>query len=605
MPRLGEGLLEALLRTASEGVVVQDEHGTIVFCNRAAEQILGVAEGQILGTTSKGLEDSTTREDGTPFPATAHPAMVTLRTGEPCEGVLMGIQHGPRQERRWISINSALLPRHSGSARMVLAVFADITPHIDAKLELHRAVEALRITETSLRNVLSTIPDDLWIKDKNGVYLFCNPSFETFYGARAADIIGHTDFDFSHRVQAELFRASDLEAIEAGGPIKRQRSVIVPGDGRHAIMETIKTPMRDAAGELVGVLGIARDMTERIRAERELARLTTYQRALLDNTPIGISVFRPDRVCIEANDALARIFGIGVADLIGANARVLYRDQASYEDVGARAWPVVNTGATYAEDVPMQRLDGTPIWVRITAHLVDTQDPEFGAIMAMEDITERRRLEDELRSTNAELQKLTRELQEQARTDPLTGLPNRRAFQETIEVEFGRSKRFGTAAAIMVIDIDHFKQVNDTHGHDAGDRALICLAAVLKTKIRASDLAARFGGEEFVMLLPGTGLDGALILAERIRVAAAAIEVAVGDRMFGLTVSVGVAPFVADDYEWQQALVRADRGLYRAKLMGRNRVECEDLHVALDGAEADQTAAPLVSYSKHAPKRPV
>ncbi len=361
MHRLGDGLLEALLRTASEGVVVQDEHGSILFCNRAAERILRISEGQMLGNTSLALEEGTTREDGSRFPADEHPAMVTLRTGEPCEGVLMGIQHDREQARRWISINAALLPQRPGAARMVLAVFADITPHIEAKLELRRANEALRMSETSLRNVLSTIPDDLWIKDPDGVYLLCNKSFESFVGASAADILGHTDFDFNSAAQAAAFRASDLDVIAAGGPLKRQKSVVVPSDGRHAIMETIKAPVLDAGGELVGVLGIARDMTERIRAERELARMMAYQRALLDNSPIGISVLRPDRVCIEANQALARIFDVPLETLIGANVRMLYRDQDSYDAVGARAWPAVRDGATHAEDVPMQRRDGTPI----------------------------------------------------------------------------------------------------------------------------------------------------------------------------------------------------------------------------------------------------
>jgi diguanylate cyclase (GGDEF)-like protein/PAS domain S-box-containing protein len=574
MPLRDYALLEPLLRTASEGVVVQDEHGRIVFCNRSAERILGIAEGQILGNTSHGLEGGTTREDGSPFPADEHPAMVTLRTGEPCTGVLMGVQHDPNAQRRWISINSALAPQGGGQGRMVLTVFADITPHIEAKHELRRANEALRITETSLRNVISTIPDGLWIKDASGVYLFCNASFEEFCGARAADILGKTDFEFSIQSQAEEFRASDLEAIAADGQIKRQRAVVVPSTGQHAVMETIKTPMRDADGALVGVLGIARDITKRIRAEQNLARVTAYQRAILDNSPIGISVFRPDRVCIEANEALARIFGNPVAELIGTSSRALFRDQAAFDDIGARAWPIVSAGATFAEDVPMQRRDGTPIWVRQIAHFVDTDDPELGVILTMEDVTERRRLEDELRATNAELQKLTRDLQEQARTDPLTGLPNRRAFTEAIEVEFGRSRRFGTAATVLVIDIDHFKLVNDTHGHDAGDRALVSLAAVLKTKIRASDLAARFGGEEFVMLLPGTGLYGALTLAERIRAATADLVVESATGAFGFSVSLGVAPFENTDSEWQQALTRADRGLYHAKATGRNRVAC-------------------------------
>ncbi len=121
-----------------------------------------------------------------------------------------------------------------------------------------------------------------------------------------------------------------------------------------------------------------------------------------------------------------------------------------------------------------------------------------------------------MNDSHAELGRLARDLNELARTDPLTGLANRRAFSEVAEAELGRCRRFGVSATVLMIDVDHFKMINDIHGHEAGDRVLASLATVLKTMARTTDFPSRFGGEEFVVLLVGTDLSGASEMAERI-----------------------------------------------------------------------------------------
>jgi diguanylate cyclase (GGDEF)-like protein/PAS domain S-box-containing protein len=582
MPRLGNNFLEALLRTAEEGVVVQDASGRIIFCNPAAQRILGIAEGAIIGNSSDGLENGTVRQDGSPFPGHDHPAMVTLRTGEPCRNVVMGLRHDLDRRRMWISINSALIPGRSGENRCVFAVFSDITAHVDANHKLREAAvrqdklnAALARAETYLRSVLHTIPDPVWLKDTDGAYLLCNPAFERIYGTQEAAIVGKFDTDFVDSCRAAMFRRNDCEAMQAAVPVLVEE-LAAYRDGRHAMLETIKTSMRAPDGTLLGVLAIARDITARKRAEEALHRLTAYQRAILSSTPIGVAVFGLDRNCLEANDAIMRIFGTGADALVGKSARTLYRDEASFDEVGRTAWPIMQHGGTYTADVPMQRADGTDIWVRQVARMVDPADPTLGIVVTMEDITERRRMEAELRAANEEMHALTRHLEQLARTDPLTGLANRRAFGEAIDREFQRYRRFHADVAVLLLDVDHFKKINDTHGHEAGDRALAALGSVLAATTRATDLAARFGGEEFVLLLPGTDLAGALELAERIRVAATQIFVPAAAGAIRLTVSIGAACFATADQTWAQAISRADRGMYRAKSSGRNQVALPD-----------------------------
>jgi diguanylate cyclase (GGDEF)-like protein len=160
--------------------------------------------------------------------------------------------------------------------------------------------------------------------------------------------------------------------------------------------------------------------------------------------------------------------------------------------------------------------------------------------------------------------------EQRASSDALTGLPNRRSAEEALHRMAAHAGRTLTPLAAILLDLDHFKRINDLHGHDQGDQALAVIGQVLTAALRASDFAARYGGEEFLVLLPETGRDGALTLAEKLR---AAIEQAVVPGVGGLSASLGVAVYPEDAIETDQLVRQADRALYLAKNRGRNRVE--------------------------------
>jgi len=164
-------------------------------------------------------------------------------------------------------------------------------------------------------------------------------------------------------------------------------------------------------------------------------------------------------------------------------------------------------------------------------------------------------------------------LELQAATDPLTGLANRRGFDRALALEWERHQRRGSPLAVMVIDIDHFKQINDTHGHAAGDAALRHLGQVLRQHLRPYDLSGRLGGEEFCVVEADTDLDGARHSAERLRQADLVFGHDAQGRPLSMTVSMGVALVSVDDQSPRDAIRRADAALYRAKQSGRNRVE--------------------------------
>jgi two-component system cell cycle response regulator len=180
-------------------------------------------------------------------------------------------------------------------------------------------------------------------------------------------------------------------------------------------------------------------------------------------------------------------------------------------------------------------------------------------------------LQDELKRKNHELESINAELARSAITDPLTGLHNRRFFMKRAQEEIKRALRHGRCFGLLMLDVDHFKRINDTFGHQVGDDVLVAVAGCLKKTLRESDLLARFGGEEFIIGLPETGREGSDTLADRLR------QVVGGHAMPGLdravTVSVGVAYVPSAGVESVDQLIsRADAALYRAKREGRNRV---------------------------------
>ena len=165
------------------------------------------------------------------------------------------------------------------------------------------------------------------------------------------------------------------------------------------------------------------------------------------------------------------------------------------------------------------------------------------------------------------------ELEQLARTDAVTGLLNRRAFHDELGVEFRRSQRYGRAFSLLMIDIDHFKLINDDHGHQFGDFVLAELSGVLRASLRESDIVARYGGEEFVVMLPETPGEDALGVAEKLRAAVASRAFARAGHGAAVTVSIGLCSLAGRQLESEDELVRAaDEALYEAKRAGRDRV---------------------------------
>jgi len=295
-----------------------------------------------------------------------------------------------------------------------------------------------------------------------------------------------------------------------------------------------------------------------------------------------ISRQRRDGTCVYASAACRRLLGYEPEELVGRSLFELVHPD-DLDAVQATHRSVFHDPSVYILTYRIRGKNGGYLWFESSGRLVSpaegTSEPEIQA--SLRDITERKRSEERVRELARDLEEANRRLQEAnlalreiAATDPLTGLSNRRDFEERLVVELRRATRSGCPLSLLFLDLDLFKRYNDRFGHPAGDELLVKLANLLVKTVRSSDLVGRYGGEEFVVLLPDTEEAGALVLAETLRCT-------VAERLAGrlpVTVSVGVATYEpgsaasdASDQVAPRLVAAADEALYRAKREGRNR----------------------------------
>jgi diguanylate cyclase (GGDEF)-like protein/PAS domain S-box-containing protein len=350
----------------------------------------------------------------------------------------------------------------------------------------------------------------------------------------------------------EAYAVLDPALSKALGGEESEVVVSVPGSGRELVLTV--APNRDLHGEIAGALVIARDVTEEHAAERARRAAERQFEVAFDRAPIGMFLSDMQGRFTRVNDALCEIAGARPDELVGGDPLALVHR----EDVDK---VVESLSAVDREDIVEEhrlvRPDGEIVWVAVNATLIsDDEGRPVHVLGQMLDVTERREYEARLRHL--------------ADHDPLTGLLNRRGFEASLTGHVARCRRYGPAGALLVIDLDGFKDVNDTHGHHAGDALLVDVAAGLAERVRETDVLARLGGDEFAVLLPVETAGQAEIAAEAL---AAVIREVGRDR--GVTASVGVALMDATVETGDELLVRADRAMYAAKAAGRDGVARE------------------------------
>ncbi len=355
----------------------------------------------------------------------------------------------------------------------------------------------------------------------------------------------------------------DLRKIVEGAPnrkgsVLRNCRIAMPNGvrGRAEPMFFSLSVVRVAEDSLIVTI---EDISESVRHERLLSKQEAWINAVLPGASShGQLLLDLDGRIRSWTPAMQQLTGFAEALVIGQPYSTLFAPDAMTADrMSDRLDEVNQTGLSFAEG-RMRRADGSGFWGHSVLMRAEASPGGDGYMLLVRDISDHRETIDSLLKA--------------ATSDQLTGVSNRRALYEAAEIEFSRHARKPRAISLMMLDIDHFKQVNDTCGHPFGDQVIRNLATVLLKSVRTIDIVARIGGEEFAVLLPSTDMAMAMHIAERIRGNVAQQRVSFGQHTLDYRVSIGVASVTGDTRNIDELLMAADSALYDAKRGGRDRV---------------------------------
>jgi diguanylate cyclase (GGDEF)-like protein/PAS domain S-box-containing protein len=358
--------------------------------------------------------------------------------------------------------------------------------------------------------------------------------------------------------------AAVLQATVKQGVPYMPRFRIRRGDGALRYIQERAKVYFDAAGKPVRMVGTNEDITERQQQEAALQESEARFHSSFDAAAIGMALISLEGGFMQANGALCRIVGYTQAELQQKTFQDITHPDDLETDLALLRELITGIRDSYQLEKRYLHKDGRAIWISLSASAVrDATGKVLYFIAQIQDITERRGLLDKLNL--------------QANQDYLTGLSNRRHFLEQGGAELARAQRYGEALSMFMLDIDYFKNINDTHGHKAGDIVLQKLGNVLRETLRTVDIIGRIGGEEFAILLPETDLQKAAEVAERLRETVASTDVVLEAGLpLHFTISIGVATLNEKSINLDTLFTLADQALYQAKASGRNKVGVAD-----------------------------
>jgi len=388
----------------------------------------------------------------------------------------------------------------------------------------------------------------------------------------AAEILGSTENALLGKKLGDVFPRSGAELVEA--PEKEVKFELNIDDQRY--YDALLSPVHDEwpKGQ-IGRMIILRDITERKQTELRLLQL----HKAVEQSPVSVLITNLQGNIEYVNPHFTKLTGYGLDEVIGKNPRMVQSGNTSLEAY-EEMWNTVRSGKVWRGEVWNKKKNGDPYCeVEIIAPVIDNDGTIVNYIAIKEDVTAQKESEvklreayDKLEEQMSEIQALQSDLREQAIRDPLTKLHNRHYLKETLNRELSRAMRERYPVSFLLLDIDHFKHVNDTYGHAAGDFVLRDLADHLAEFTRTGDIVCRYGGEEFLVAFPNTKEQDAFLIADRLRVSIQNALIYVDRHVISITVSAGISEFPTHGQYEALILESADKALYHAKYNGRNQV---------------------------------
>jgi len=540
--RLSRERLRLALDALQSGVWDVDLKQQRHFFSRRFKSILGYPDDD-------GLEGSGTRLffhhafiDPRDMDAVADARLATLLHGEPFDAQYRVVKDG---RMFWLRETALALTDDDGDAYRFTGSITDTTA-------VNSIQERLRASEAFHRNLIEASNALIWRTDSKGVLTFVNErGARELYGYEPGEMIGrHVDRFASADTLLPEVRAL-FEPLMRGEAVRNVELVHLTRRQRRIFVSVNAVPVTDESGHFTGVIGINTDITHLKKRERAFQDVTRVQRLIFDSAGEGIVMVRNHRI-YRANQAFADLVGSTLGELVARPLSQFFQDPPVWDAVEEQ---LATLGNVIKVEQQILHSGGAPLWVSVTGRTAEMaeQDPVY--IWVFADITSNKAQEEQS--------------WHRANHDELTGLPNRRLLQDRLEQALARARRESLRVAIMMLDLDGFKGVNDEYGHQFGDEVLKHVAARLADHVRQLDTVARLGGDEFVVILHQVAneLDIELMAHRIIEEISEPIEIA--GRTVRIGTSIGIAPF-PDCADGISGLMHAaDMAMYAAKASGK------------------------------------
>ena len=413
-----------------------------------------------------------------------------------------------------------------------------------------------------MSSVLNNIGSYVFSKDLAGNYTYVNANVEALFQRPAKDIIGKNDSHFFDLDILDELLENDRKVINEKVSLTKEETNVIKSSGKILTYKVIKTPIFNAIGEVIGISGISTDITLQKKLETDNQNQKHLLDVVLNNVDAYIYMKDAQRRYRYVNSRVAELIGLPAEEIIGK-----FDHDVVPPKYAEHFWKNDKVVFERNEKVVMnETLEDADKKVH---HYLSTKVPfqlngDLQTMVAFStDVTE--------------LYQLKEKFEQLANTDELTAIYNRRYFFENANREFKRAKRHQQPMAVISLDVDHFKAVNDQYGHPIGDQVLIKISQLISTTIRAEDIFARIGGEEFSILLPNITKPKSLQAAERLRELLDTSPILINNNIkLPIKISLGVSVIKASDSCFQDLYARSDSALYKAKSHGRNHVYLMD-----------------------------
>jgi diguanylate cyclase (GGDEF)-like protein/PAS domain S-box-containing protein len=528
----------------------------LLRCNRRFEEIFGFQPGGATGKTTRSMFNS--EEE---FAEVGKRMVAAGAEGQEfSDEILYRRQDGAPI---WVFIRGQ--PLREGGGQVWIWTCQDVTRRHEAEESLRRSHSELeqRVGERTaelreqlyfMEQLIEAIPGPVFYKDRQGRHLGCNQRFADFLGKPRSELIGATVHDIGPEDLADRARSIDEELFDNPGSRVYEAQVQAASGERLDVMVQ-KATFSSADGSVGGLIGVMFDITERKRMEERMQQAAT----VFDSSVEGIVITAPDGSIIAVNRAYTEITGYSESEVLGRNSRILKserQDAEFYRDM----WGTIARNGRWSGELWNKRKDGTLFPESLTISAVkDVAGNVMHYVGVFSDITE--------------LKRATALLDHQAHHDHLTGLPNRLLLEDRLHGAVLRAQREQTQVAVLFIDLDRFKNINDSLGHHVGDNVLRDVSQRFCALTRESDTVARLGGDEFLIVMEGIHDAGtASRIADKILDDLRANPVTLEQEFF-VGASIGISLFPQDGADAETLIKNADAAMYRAKQRGRNTYE--------------------------------